>query len=454
MNSQRTRHATHLSPSSTTPARSSSNLLQRKCACGQHTIAGGECAACRKKRASTLRRSAVSHRSTGGHVAPPVVHEVLRSPGQPLEATTRAFMEKGFGHDFSSVRVHTDATAAVAAQSVNALAFTVGRDIVFGAGQYKPGTREGRMLIAHELTHTLQQRGASHHATDHLEIAPLTDVAEREAEAAADAIAQGRSFAPAITHSIRVARQEGCVCGPNVTDQTKKVVGRIKTVFGGWTDQQKTDACHALTDPSTGKDAYDVRELRNQGWIVRYRPECATLCLDNPGKPPCGKFFDDGVKDVNKQVGSVQIETTCHYPGSVNYVTFGVMCNLCWAHLTAIALGPHPWWSPASGLVASLDAAAYTQEAMLALIWAYKGDRWIFGDEAKNYEASKKWANAGYAGWPAASASTPTGDRPDCTPTCPLVYGSRKPLTSSTIGTGDFTFHWFAKPGATSGKWH
>ncbi|MGH8072132.1 MAG: DUF4157 domain-containing protein [Candidatus Entotheonellia bacterium] len=85
------------------------------------------------------------------------MHEVLSSPSEPLDAETHAFFEPRFGHDFSRVRVHTDARAAAAAREVTALAFTVGSDIVFGAGQHAPGTMEGRRLLAHELAHTIQQ---------------------------------------------------------------------------------------------------------------------------------------------------------------------------------------------------------------------------------------------------------------------------------------------------------
>ena len=93
---------------------------------------------------------------------PPIVHDVLRASGQPLDTATRAFMEPRFGQDFSRVRVHTDARAAESARAVNALAYTVGRDVVFGAGQYAPGTPEGHRLIAHELAHVMQQlRGGS-----------------------------------------------------------------------------------------------------------------------------------------------------------------------------------------------------------------------------------------------------------------------------------------------------
>lgn len=88
---------------------------------------------------------------------PPVVHEVLRAPGRPLDAATRAFMEPRFGYDFSRVRIHTDVRAAESARAMNASAFTVMSDLTFNAGQYAPSTEQGLRLLAHELTHVLQQ---------------------------------------------------------------------------------------------------------------------------------------------------------------------------------------------------------------------------------------------------------------------------------------------------------
>ncbi len=103
-------------------------ILQRQCACGQHA-GGGECEECRKKREGMIQRAAVS--SAPVNAVPPIVHDVLSSPGQPLDAEARAFMEPRFGHDFSQVRVHTDAKATESARAVNALAYTVGRDVVW-----------------------------------------------------------------------------------------------------------------------------------------------------------------------------------------------------------------------------------------------------------------------------------------------------------------------------------
>ena len=89
--------------------------------------------------------------------APASVERVLDQPGAPLQPALRLDMEQHFGHDFSHVRVHADAAADDSAREVSARAYTVGHDIVFGANRYAPGTSEGRRLLAHELTHVLQQ---------------------------------------------------------------------------------------------------------------------------------------------------------------------------------------------------------------------------------------------------------------------------------------------------------
>ena len=92
---------------------------------------------------------------------PASVDYALAGPGSPLEPAFRQDMEGRFGHDFSRVRVHTDSKAATSAQAVNALAYTWGQDIAFKAGQYQPETNTGRRLLAHELTHVIQQKSSS-----------------------------------------------------------------------------------------------------------------------------------------------------------------------------------------------------------------------------------------------------------------------------------------------------
>jgi hypothetical protein len=178
-------------------------LLQRKCACGGSPGLTGECAGCRRKRilgrlqtklavnapgdpfeqeadrvaeeitrlptspsgldapSGPAARNVQRHVPSGGSgltEAPPVVTEALRSSGQAMDSSTRAFFEARFGHDFSRVRIHSDSPAA---ESVQAHAFTVGSDIVFAAGRYAPATVEGRRLLGHELTHVVQQGAAA-----------------------------------------------------------------------------------------------------------------------------------------------------------------------------------------------------------------------------------------------------------------------------------------------------
>ncbi len=163
-------------------------VLQRKCAsCGNHTVAGGKCEEC-EKQGSQLQRKTASQGEPGE--VPTIVYDVLNSPGHPLDAQTRAIFELRFGHDFSRVSVHTDAKAAESAQSVNALAYTVGNNVVFGAGQYAPETMAGQRLLAHELTHTVQQNGAMSKSMP-VTLGATNDTSEKEASQAAQAISSG-----------------------------------------------------------------------------------------------------------------------------------------------------------------------------------------------------------------------------------------------------------------------
>jgi hypothetical protein len=168
-------------------------LLQRKCACGGSAGPSGECAECRKKR---LQRKTVPGDRTPA--VPPIVHEVLRSPGQPLDEGTRSFFEPRLGHDFSRVRIHTDSRAAESAQAVGALAYTVGSNVAFNEGRYEPGSTAGRRLLAHELAHVVQQEGSqlAAPAGDGLAVSPADHPLEARADAAAESAIQGRHSDP------------------------------------------------------------------------------------------------------------------------------------------------------------------------------------------------------------------------------------------------------------------
>lgn len=159
----------------------------KTCSCGQPVVANGECAACNAKRAVVQRQPAGTART--GSVSP-LVSDVLGSPGRPLDPATRGAMETGFGADFSGVRVHTDARAAASARAIDAQAYTVGPNIAFDASRYDPGSGPGRRLLAHELAHVVQQRGAPI-APQRFSLSQAGDAGERAADSAAEAVVSG-----------------------------------------------------------------------------------------------------------------------------------------------------------------------------------------------------------------------------------------------------------------------
>lgn len=135
----------------------------------------------------------------------PMVREGIESPSWPLDPTTQSIMERNFGHDLSRVRVHTDERAALSARAVNAAAFAVGRDLIFGARQYQPGTPAGRSLLAHELVHVLQRE--PHTSRNMLPTLPITspgDASELEADRLAGQ--PGRREHPRVHEPNRIAR--------------------------------------------------------------------------------------------------------------------------------------------------------------------------------------------------------------------------------------------------------
>jgi hypothetical protein len=146
-------------------------VLQRKCGCG------GQCPKCGDDKRK-LQRSAHTDVAAGS-LAPPIVHDVLRSGGEPLDRATRAHYESRMGHDFSNVRVHRDAQAAASAQAVDALAYTVGSHVVLGRNA-APST------LAHELVHTVQQQSMP--AGGELRVGPAGDHFEQQADRVAQSV--------------------------------------------------------------------------------------------------------------------------------------------------------------------------------------------------------------------------------------------------------------------------
>ncbi len=151
-----------------------------RCSCG------GSCDRCQAEQEHQHEWLQMQHAASGDlgqKAAPPIVHEVLRSPGRRLDPVIRGFMGPRFGYDLGDVRVHTAARAAESARTVSARAYTVGHQIVFASGQYEPATAEGRKLIAHELAQLSQQGTGSRASAKRISIA-------------ADSAAQGVERAP------------------------------------------------------------------------------------------------------------------------------------------------------------------------------------------------------------------------------------------------------------------
>ncbi|TYT23823.1 DUF4157 domain-containing protein [Luteimonas viscosa] len=157
--------------------------VQRACQCGS-------CEKCRKKK---LQRKAHADGMPARATSP----AAFETGGSPLSHALRARLEPRFGTDFSAVRIHDDAASHRAARELHANAFTWGQHIHFGASRYRPDSSAGLHLLAHELTHTVQQRGSAPvAATDAIEVDAADTPLEREADAAADAVMAGRTAMP------------------------------------------------------------------------------------------------------------------------------------------------------------------------------------------------------------------------------------------------------------------
>ncbi|WP_246872444.1 DUF4157 domain-containing protein [Rhodococcus sp. DMU1] len=140
------------------------------------------------------------------------MHDVVASAGTPLPTDLRTDMEGRFGQDFGDVRVHSDGTAHESAKSVNAQAYTVGSDIVFQNDRYDPGSDTGKHMIAHELTHVVQQRNGPVDGTDAgggVRISDPSDRFERDAVANADHVMAAPAPTTAPSGALQRTTEEG-----------------------------------------------------------------------------------------------------------------------------------------------------------------------------------------------------------------------------------------------------
>jgi hypothetical protein len=220
---------------------------------------------------------------------PNIVHEVLRSPGKPIDQTTRAFMELRFGYNFSKVRVHTDAKAAESAHAMNARAYTVGQYVVFGSSQYMPTAHAGKKLLAHELTHTVQQdSGSVHEQTEAMGY--VNSAAERETNQVAQPVTSGNRI------SVRFKTTSTVIHRTPISEELRH---RIKLcVYPFYYDKQgryegpsPEPDCSDMTIPSDRERAwkcldrlYWSRDGRKWIWSLDPAPKCSDLHLPVPLK--------------------------------------------------------------------------------------------------------------------------------------------------------------------------
>ncbi len=163
-----------------------------------------------------------SSSASGAGDAPSANRGIPPGGGRPLDRPQRDEMEGRFGDSFSNVRVHTDAAAGNAARSLGARAFTTGQDIYFGHGAYQPEFPQGRGLLAHELTHTIQQRGSRPGTQPALEVLPADDPLEQQAEQTSNAVMRGRrpgalstiSRAPVMRSGTSVIQRQAAAAPP------------------------------------------------------------------------------------------------------------------------------------------------------------------------------------------------------------------------------------------------
>jgi hypothetical protein len=230
-------------------------LLQRACDCDT-------CERCQAKREHAHGNESVAGDFLSG-----------KGTGQPLGEPARDFMESRFGHDFGQVRVHTDAHAARSAAQISAVAYTAGSDIFFAPGRYRPDTREGQHLLAHELTHVIQQSSGAATTQAQLTVGPADDSFEREADRIADAVlAQAAPPAPAAITPLAAAllQRAACVTGA-FTGSSAELVPRGEAkakVFKvdkwqpvrGWAEQ--VIDLQAVLEPAGGRNHCADAELQ------------------------------------------------------------------------------------------------------------------------------------------------------------------------------------------------
>lgn len=320
-------------------------LLQRKCACGNHTPGGGQCGECSKQGLGGLRpklevsqpgdhyeqeadRIAVQimrmsappqsperspHRASSPIQRKPmgsaaragtaVVDDVLSSGGQPLDSATRAFFEPRFGYVFSNVRLHADHHAAESAKAVGARAYTVGEHIVFGSRQFSPGTTSGRELMAHELTHVIQQGRADATRQPEEETNDGRLPEDDRLSVSSSALNVSRQVTPTLGAGLRLQRAACPCCVDSVS------IGNISRIDTPARMGHSFDTTFGLSHPASGPSGSCTLEWWEKT-NVPYRPGMPANTWTDMYKLMGGASFDSWNKRQEECATSTAVVDT------------------------------------------------------------------------------------------------------------------------------------------------
>jgi hypothetical protein len=266
----------------------------------------GGCPACRNTR-ENLQAKHIAGTDSGPRVVPHIIYEVQRSSGQPLAPLTRGFMESRFGYDFSKVRVHTDVRAQNIASGLGARAFTVNRDIVFGVSEYAPHTHAGRRLLAHELTHVVQQQAGVYLRDG---VGQPGDAYERHADAVAELVADRKHAGPLLDRMpVSTGSHSAGALGAGVMRKADQPVQMQKA--------------HEQTQPkqATGKSVADVEQEAFQKMLEKHwlnekvnGPMARELARAYVNRPKIGALATPYIKDwINPNISKEPSEAdVCH----------------------------------------------------------------------------------------------------------------------------------------------
>lgn len=294
-----------------------------------------KCGACE---AGNHEEEEVHRKEKAGASAPQADHSALLGAGQPLPRETRNYFEPRMGNTFSDVRIHTDSAAAQSAVALSARAYTLGRDIVFGAGEYSPGTREGDRLLAHELAHVVQQRGRSDSVVRRQFVTPL---------------APGGGFGGLMERDRQRALAPPAPPSPTAATAPFQVCSRpLQSVLGKWFNHAYVDAppyryavISPLCTPTDG--GWDnvvmgtaAQKFDNSPDPCGQSPVNCVDCNPAPGVTDVGRCLRDAFTAYNNP--------TLYKGTGPNSNTFaGTLARACCAGMrpTPPALGSMPGWS-------------------------------------------------------------------------------------------------------------